>query len=125
LDNKEKLKNFLKEQNKMACIQVDSLEMPDLALVLKEKFPTSEKCPIHCSKCGYGCHNKKQLSNHQRSCHPSIKENITQETEVYEETEIIENKFTCMSLSQLKEECKKRKINTSGKKKEELVGLLN
>jgi hypothetical protein len=124
LDNKEKLKNFLKEQNKMACIQVDSLEMPDLGLVLKEKFPTSEKCPIHCGKCGYGCHNKKQLSNHQRSCHPSSKENITQEIEINEDINVSENKFSQMNLSQLKEECKKRKINTSGKKKEDLIDML-
>jgi len=125
LDNKEKLKNFLKEQNKMACIQVDSLEMPDLSGVLSEKFPSSKKLPIHCSKCDYGCYNKKQLSNHQRSAHPSSKENI-QETELSEENEIEvkENKFTGMSLSQLKDECRKRKINTSGKKKNDLIELI-
>ena len=35
------------------------------------------------------------------------------------------NEFTNMNLSQLKEECKKRNINTSGKKKEDLLKSLN
>ena len=35
------------------------------------------------------------------------------------------NEFNNMNISQLKEECKKRRINTSGKKKEELINLLN
>jgi hypothetical protein len=116
LDNKEKLKNFLKEQNKMACTQVDALEMPDLSAFLDEKCPSSKKFPIYC-QCGYGCHNRKQLSNHQRNAHPSA-----ESSEV--ENEIVENDFKNMNLSQLKEECKKRNINISGKKKEELISLL-
>ena len=116
LDNKEKLKNFLKEQNKMACTQVDALEMPDLSAFLDEKCPSSKKFPIYC-QCGYGCHNRKQLSNHQRNAHPS-----TESSEI--ENEIVENDFKNMNLSQLKEECKKRNINISGKKKEELITLL-
>lgn len=116
LDNKERLKTFLKEQNKSACMQVDALEMPDLSAFLDEKCPSSKKFPIYC-QCGYGCHNRKQLSNHQRSAHPSA-----ESSEV--ENEIVENDFKNMNLSQLKEECKKRNINISGKKKEELISLL-
>ena len=112
LDNKEKLKNFLKEQNKMACLQVDGLDMPDLSSLLEEKYP-SKKLPLYCH-CGYGCHNKKQLSNHQRTTHKI-------ETDINE----VVNDFKTMSLSQLKDECKKRNINISGKKKEDLLKLLN
>ena len=114
LDNKEKLKNFLKEQNKMACLQVDGLDMPDLSSLLEEKYP-SKKLPLYC-QCGYGCHNKKQLSNHQRTTHKI--ENETNEV-------LPVNDFKTMSLSQLKDECKKRNINISGKKKEDLLKSLN
>jgi len=40
------------------------------------------------------------------------------------ENEVVEILVENMNLSQLKEECKKRNINTSGKKKEELISLL-
>jgi hypothetical protein len=122
LDNKEKLKSFLKEQHKSACIQVDSLHMPDLSAFLDEKCHSSKKFPIYC-QCGYGCHNRKQLTNHQRSAHPAGE--VSEAIENSElENEIVENTFKNMSLSQLKEECKKRNINISGKKKEELISLL-
>ena len=117
MENKEKLKIFLKEQNKMACTQIDSLQMPDLSAFLDEKCHSTKKLPFYCH-CGYGCHNRKQLSNHQRSAHP--KESL--ENEIVENEEIDVNN---MSLSQLKEECKKRNINISGKKKEELISLLS
>jgi hypothetical protein len=52
----------------MSLVHVDSLEMPDLAAFLEDKYP-SKKMKMYCH-CGYGCENKKQLSNHQRSKHP-------------------------------------------------------
>jgi hypothetical protein len=70
LERKDKLKELLKDQCKTSCLHVDSLEMPDLASFLEDKYP-SKKMKMYCH-CGYGCENKKQLSNHQRSKHPKI-----------------------------------------------------
>ena len=55
---------------KSSCVQVDALEMPDLSAFLQDKYP-SKKMYCHC---GYGCDNKKQLSNHQRTKHPKVDE---------------------------------------------------
>jgi hypothetical protein len=96
--------------------------MPDLSAFLDEKCPSLKKFPIYCH-CGYGCHNRKQLTNHQRYAHPAAE--VSEAVESSEvENEIGENTFKNMTLSQLKEECKKRNINISGKKKEELINLL-
>lgn len=70
LERKDKLKDLLKEQCKSSCIQVDALDMPDLTVFLKDKYP-SKKHKMYC-QCGYGCENKKQLSNHQRTKHPKV-----------------------------------------------------
>ena len=70
LERKDKLKDFLKEQCKSSCVQVDALDMPDLTVFLKDKYP-SKKHKMYC-QCGYGCENKKQLSNHQRTKHPKV-----------------------------------------------------
>ena len=106
----------------MACTQVDALEMPDLSAFLDEKCHSSKKFPIYCH-CGYGCHNRKQLTNHQRYAHlASEASEVVENSEL--ENEIVENDFKNMTLIQLKEECKKRNINISGKKKEELINLL-
>ena len=71
LDRKNKLKDLLKEQCKTSCAHVDTLELPDLGLFLKDKYP-EKKHKMYCH-CGYGCDNKKQLSNHQRTKHPKAK----------------------------------------------------
>jgi hypothetical protein len=71
LDRKNKLKDLLKEQCKTSCAHVDTLELPDLTLFLKDKYP-EKKHKMYCH-CGYGCDNKKQLSNHQRTKHPKSK----------------------------------------------------
>ena len=112
-EKKERLKDTLKEQHKAACTQVDSLEMPDLSKFLETIYP-SKKMNMYCH-CGYGCDSKKQLSNHQRAKHSK--------NEV--ENEVIENEFTTMNVAQLKEECKKRNLNITGKKRDELIELLN
>jgi hypothetical protein len=70
LERKDKLKELLKDQCKSSCVQVDALEMPDLASFLQDKYP-SKKMKMYCH-CGYGCDNKKQLSNHQRTKHPKV-----------------------------------------------------
>jgi len=77
LDRKDKLKDLFKEQCKTSCAHVDTLELPDLTEFLKDKYP-SKKHKMYCH-CGYGCDNKKQLSNHQRTKHPKSK---TEEDEV-------------------------------------------
>lgn len=71
LDRKNKLKDLLKEQCKTSCAHVDTLELTDLGLFLKDKYP-EKKHKMYCH-CGYGCDNKKQLSNHQRTKHPKTK----------------------------------------------------
>ena len=73
LDRKNKLKDLLKEQCKTSCAHVDTLELTDLGLFLKDKYP-EKKHKMYCH-CGYGCDNKKQLSNHQRTKHPKTKAN--------------------------------------------------
>jgi len=75
LERKDKLKEFLKDQCKSSCLQVDALEMPDLASFLQDKYP-SKKMKMYCH-CGYGCDNKKQLSNHQRTKHPKVETSET------------------------------------------------
>ena len=114
LENKERLKDTLKEHQKLAFIQVDALEMPDLSKFLETIYP-SKKMNFYCH-CGYGCENRKQLSNHQRAKHS--KNEIV-------ENEVTENEFTSMTVPQLKEECKKRNLNISGKKRDELIHMLN
>jgi len=76
LERKDKLKDFLKEQCKSSCVQVDALDMPDLGAFLKDKYP-SKKMKMYCH-CGYGCDNKKQLSNHQRTKHPKVETTTTE-----------------------------------------------
>ena len=71
LDRKDKLKDLLKDQCKTSCAHVDTLELPDLTEFLKDKYP-AKKNKMYC-QCGYGCDNKKQLSNHQRTKHPKVK----------------------------------------------------
>jgi hypothetical protein len=114
LENKERLKESLKEHQKLVFTQVDALEMPDLSKFLETIYP-SKKMNYYCH-CGYGCENRKQLSNHKRAKHL--------QNEVIE-NEVIENEFTTMNVAQLKEECKKRNLNITGKKRDELIELLN
>jgi len=70
LERKDKVKELLKDQCKTSCLHVDALEMPDLSAFLQDKYP-SKKMKMYCH-CGYGCDNKKQLSNHQRTKHPKV-----------------------------------------------------
>ena len=129
LEKKEKLKEFLKEQHKSACIQIDSLDMPDLSKFLDDKSGISKKMKIYCH-CGFGCDNAKQLSNHKRSKHPNEKKQeepvnivVNMKQDVDEVLPEI-NEFNNMNMSQLKEECKKRDLNVSKKKRDEIIYLL-
>ena len=129
LEKKEKLKDFLKEQHKSACVQIDGLDMPDLSKFLDEKSGMSKKMKMYCH-CGYGCDNSKQLSNHKRSKHPNDKKQEEQVNIVVNMKHDIDevlpemNEFKNMNMAQLKEECKKRDLNVSKKKRDEIIQLL-
>jgi len=105
--------------------QIDIMSFPSLKEYLGTRYGESssgEKCEF----CGRSCKNYASLKAHQRGCK---KENtvISIESMKYDVDEVLpeKNEFTNMNLSQLKEECKKRNINTSGKKKEELLKQLS
>lgn len=117
IESKNKLKDIIKEQNRQLNSQIDLMVMPDLSQFLKITFGTVEKKNFYCSICGYGCDNKTQLSNHQRTHKNSVLDEKAAET--------TENKYSKLSLSELRYQCEKRSIkNTSGKKKDELILLL-
>lgn len=118
IESKNKLKEIIKEQNRQLNGQIDLMVMPDLSQFLKITFGNVEKKNFYCSTCGYGCDNKTQLANHQRSHKNTITDNKGEETN--------ESKYSKLSVSELKKECEKRFIkNTSNKKKDELVIVLS
>lgn len=122
IENKTKLSQLLKEQHKQAISQVESLAFPDLSLFLQDKYVLKPK-KFSCDCCSYTCDAKAQMSAHKKK-HKTDKSEVKSMKEYVDEVLPQSQDFVNMNLSQLKEECKKRKINTSGKKKEELVGLL-
>jgi|694.fasta_scaffold143585_1 hypothetical protein len=120
IDNKSKLSTMLKEQHKQAILQVEALNFPDLSLFLQDKYVLKPK-KFSCDCCSYTCDTKAQMSAHKKKHKTDKNEDMKHDVdEVLPQT----HEFGNMNLSQLKEECKKRKINTSGKKKEDLIGLL-
>jgi hypothetical protein len=129
LEKKEKLKEFLKEQHKSACIQIDSLDMPDLSKFLDDKSGISKKMKMYCH-CGFGCDNPKQLSNHKRSKHANEQKKEEKVNTVVNMKEMVDevlpqiNEYNNMNMAQLKEECKKRQLNISKKKRDEIIQLL-
>jgi hypothetical protein len=115
IESKNKLKDMIKEQNRQLNTQIDLMIMPDLSQFLKITYGNVEKKNFYCSICGYGCDNKTQLSNHQR----------THKNSVLENSSLSESKYSKLSLLELKNECEKRSIkNLTGKKKDELVDIL-
>jgi hypothetical protein len=115
IENKAKLSQLLKDQQKAALAQIDALDFPDLSLFLQDKYVMKPK-KFACDMCDRTFDTRAQMSAHKKK--HTKKEDI--ENEVVEILPLIEN----MNLSQLKDECKKRNINTTGKKKEELISLL-
>uniref|UniRef100_A0A6C0ET76 SAP domain-containing protein n=1 Tax=viral metagenome TaxID=1070528 RepID=A0A6C0ET76_9ZZZZ len=113
----------IKDFHQTMTKQLDIMSFPSLKEFLGTRYGESssgEKCEF----CGRSCKNYAALKAHHRGCK---KENIVISIEpMIQEVEVLpENEFTNMNLSQLKEECKKRNINTSGKKKEDLLKSLN
>ena len=115
IESKAKLSQLLKDQHKAALVQIESLDFPDLSLFLQDKYVMKPK-KFACDMCDRTFDTRAQMSAHKKK--HTKKEDI--ENEVVDILPLVEN----MNLSQLKEECKKRNINISGKKKEELITLL-
>ncbi len=115
IENKAKLSQLLKDQQKAALAQIEALDFPDLTIFLQDKYVMKPK-KFACDMCDRTFDTRAQMSAHKKK--HTKKEDI--ENEVVEILPLVEN----MNLSQLKEECKKRNINISGKKKEDLISLL-
>ena len=113
IESKAKLSQLLKDQHKAALVQIDTLDFPDLSLFLQDKYVMKPK-KFACDMCDRTFDTRAQMSAHKKK--HTKKEDI--------ENEVVEILVENMNLSQLKEECKKRNINTTGKKKEDLINLL-
>ena len=110
------IKDFQQNMTK----QLDIMSFPSLKDFLGTRYGESssgEKCEF----CGRSCKNYAALKAHQRGCKKEMVETMKHDVdEVLPER----NEFQLMNLNQLKEECKKRRMNTTGKKKEELLEML-
>ena len=114
IESKAKLSQLLKDQHKAALVQIDTLDFPDLSLFLQDKYVMKPK-KFACDMCDRTFDTRAQMSAHKKK--HTKKEDI--------ENEVVEILVENMNLSQLKEECKKRNINTTGKKKEDLLKQLS
>ena len=114
IESKAKLSQLLKDQHKAALAQIDALDFPDLSLFLQDKYVMKPK-KFACDMCDRTFDTRAQMSAHKKK--HTKKEDI--------ENEVVEILVENMNLSQLKEECKKRNINTTGKKKEDLLKQLS
>jgi len=106
--------------------QIDIMNFPSLKEYLGTRYGESssgEKCEF----CGRSCKNYAALKAHQRGCDKKENTVISIEPMKYDVDEVLpeKNEFINMNFSQLKEECKKRNINTTGKKKEDLLKQLS
>ena len=125
IKNENNVLKTIKDFHQTMTKQLDIMSFPSLKEFLGTRYGESssgEKCEF----CGRSCKNYAALKAHHRGCK---KENVVLLVEpmIQEVDEVLpeNNEFTNMNLSQLKEECKKRNINTSGKKKEDLLKSLN
>jgi hypothetical protein len=119
IDNKSKLSALLKEQHKQAISQVELMNFPDLSLFLEDKYVLKPK-KFSCDCCSYTSETKAQMSAHKKKHKSDKSEHKSMKHDVDEGQEL-----SNMNLSQLKDEGKKRKINTSGKKKDDLIELIH
>jgi hypothetical protein len=122
IESKAKLSQLLKDQHKAALVQIDALDFPDLSLFLQDKYVMKPK-KFACDMCDRTFDTRAQMSAHKKK-HTKKEENIIEMKYDVDEVLPETNEFINMNLSQLKEECKKRNINTSGKKKDDLLKLL-
>ena len=122
IENKAKLSQLLKDQQKAALAQIDALDFPDLSLFLQDKYVMKPK-KFACDMCDRTFDTRAQMSAHKKK-HMKKEENVIEMKHDVDEVLPETNEFTNMNLSQLKEECKKRNMNTTGKKKDDLLKLL-
>jgi hypothetical protein len=125
IESKSKLSQLLKDQHKSALAQLDTLDFPDLSLFLQDKYVMKPR-KFACDMCDRTFDTRAQMSAHKKKHTKkdepvnSIVSNTQNIVDSFPET--IE--YNNMNLSQLKEECKKRHMNISGKKRDELIQLL-
>jgi hypothetical protein len=116
--------------------QLDIMSFPTLKEYLGKRYGESSSGE-RCEFCGRSCKNYAALKAHHRGCPKkdfiveSINDvsdslNVVSEAtnDVIPLSSIGRIEYQLMNLSQLKEECKKRKLNTTGKKREELLSML-
>ena len=125
IESKSKLSQLLKDQHKSALIQLDTLDFPDLSLFLQDKYVMKPR-KFACDMCDRTFDTRAQMSAHKKK---HIKKDEPINSIVSNTQNIVESfpetiEFNNMNLSQLKEECKKRHMNISGKKRDELIQLL-
>jgi hypothetical protein len=123
IESKAKLSQLLKDQQKTALAQIDALDFPDLSLFLQDKYVMKPK-KFACDMCDRTFDTRAQMSAHKKK-HTKKEENVIEMKHDVDEVLPEKNEFMNMNLIQLKEECRKRNINTTGKKKEELLKLLS
>jgi hypothetical protein len=111
IENKTKVSQLLKDQHRQAILQLDTLQLPDLTLFLQDKYVMKPK-KFACDTCGRTFDTRAQLSAHKK-VHVNTISIGAEEPDVQR-----------MSLIQLREEGRRRGLNTSGKNKAELINLL-
>ena len=110
IENKTKISQLLKDQHRQAIVQLDSLQLPDLALFLQDKYVLKPK-RFACDMCDRTFDTRAQLAGHKKVHVRSS--GAAEEPDIHH-----------MSLPQLREEGRRRGLNTSGKNKAELITLL-
>ena len=113
--------------------QLETMSFPSLKEYLSDRYGESMSNET-CNFCGRPFKNFAALKAHQRGCDKKKENDLQLENIIIDKTieiSIPENivietpQYNLMSLSKIKEECKKRNINTSGKKRDELIKMLN
>jgi hypothetical protein len=112
--------------------QLETMSFPSLKEYLSGRYGESMSNET-CNFCGRPFKNFAALKAHQRGCDKKREndlqlENIidkTIELNTSENVVIEQPQYHLMSLSKIKEECKKRNINTSGKKRDDLIKMLS
>jgi hypothetical protein len=110
IENKTKISQLLKDQHRQAIVQLDNLQLPDLAIFLQDKYVMKPK-RFACDMCDRTFDTRAQLAGHKKV--------HVRSSGAAEEPDILH-----MSLPQLREEGRRRGLNTSGKNKAELITLL-
>jgi vacuolar-type H+-ATPase catalytic subunit A/Vma1 len=125
IESKSKLSQLLKDQHKTALAHIDTLDLPDLSLFLQDKYVMKPR-KFACDMCDRTFDTRAQMSAHKKK-HTKKDEVVNSIVSMKQDVDEVlpeTNEFNNMNLSQLKEECKRRHMNISGKKRDELIQLL-